>query len=94
MALPVVLAQEEMTPVDSCYHKANFYYHVALTRDSGIPRVDLEMYFKRLAAQTDIPLSLLDKYIEAIVYVYSVNSTPKNIASGVFQECLSPTKRI
>lgn len=93
MASSVSLAQEDVSPVEACYNKANFYYHVALTRDSGIPRVDLEMYFKRLAVQTDIPLSLLDKYIEAIVYVYSVNSTPKQVASGVFQECLTPSTR-
>lgn len=91
---PSVRAEEAPSPVEICYNLSNFYYQIAITRDNGMPQTDLIAFLTDLAIKTDVPLSTMDKWINAVIYVYSVNSSPKQIAAGTFQECLSPTKKI
>ena len=80
-------------PIDACYYKADFYYKLAGLRDNGANKVDVEQYIKNVVVEDNLPLSFLDSYIEAIQYVWAVNSSPEQIAAGVFKECLVPEKR-
>ena len=77
-----------------CYYKADFYYKLAVLRDNGANKVDVEQYMKNIVVETNMTLSHLDNYIAAIQYVWAVNSSPEQIAAGVFKECLTPSTRI
>lgn len=79
--------------MEECYFKADFYYNVALSRDSGVSKVDVEQFITKYVLENNVPTSHLDNYIAAIQYVYAVNTSPKQIASGIFSECISPSTR-
>lgn len=81
------------SPVGDCYYKAEFYYNVARARDSNVSKVDMERVVKNFVIENNLSTKHLDDYLAAIQYVYAVGSSPEQIASGIFSECVSPSTK-